>query len=97
MRLNILEEEFNEYKAAVREGDLLEIADALADMKYVIEGTAHTYGIPLDELFSEVHRSNMSKLGADGKPLYRPDGKVLKGPNFESPRVAKVLGLEREK
>lgn len=91
LRLDLLKEEFKEYVEAVEGGDLVETADALADMAYVIFGTALAYGIPLDRILSEVHRSNMSKLGSDGKPVYREDGKVLKGPNFEPPRIAEIL------
>jgi predicted HAD superfamily Cof-like phosphohydrolase len=90
-RVSILQEEFHEYVEAAHAGDLTAVADALADMVYVIHGTALTYGIPLDEVLAEVHRSNMSKLGADGRPLLRADGKVVKGPGFVPPDVAAVL------
>lgn len=95
MRENILREEFEEYLAAERENDLVEIADALADMAYVIFGTALEYGIPLDRVIEEVHRSNMSKLDADGRPLHRADGKVTKGPNFFRPDVAAIIDDSR--
>lgn len=71
--------------------DLIETADALADLAYVIYGFALEASLPLDAILSEVQRSNMSKLGQDGKPLYRADGKVLKGPNFSQPDIRKVL------
>ncbi|GAB3422388.1 pyrophosphohydrolase domain-containing protein [Flindersiella endophytica] len=91
LRIALLREEFEEYVAAAEAGDLVEVADALADMMYVIYGTAVEYGIPLDAVLDEVHRSNMSKLGADGRPVYREDGKVMKGPAFRPPDVAGVL------
>ena len=70
----------------------VEIADALGDIKYVTDGAAIVYGIPLDKVSAEIHRSNMSKLGADGQPLYREDGKVLKGPDYTPPDIASILG-----
>lgn len=90
MRKEILREEFEEYRSA-HNRDLVETADALADMVYVIYGTALEYGIPLDDVLAEVHRSNMSKLGADGKPVYREDGKVLKGPSYFPPDIEGVM------
>lgn len=74
--------------------DLPEVADALADLSYVTIGAALVYGFPFDKCFREVHRSNMSKLGDDGKPVYRADGKVLKGPNFTPPDLTSILMLE---
>ncbi len=91
LRVEILREEFYEYRVAEGHDDLVEIADAMADMLYIIHGTALEYGIPLDAVVAEVHRSNMSKLGTDGKPVYREDGKVLKGPNYFKPDIAGVL------
>ena len=91
LRISLLKEEFNEYLFGEYNDDLVEIADALGDMLYIIHGTAVSYGIPLDEVFTEIHRSNKSKLGEDGKPIYREDGKVLKGPNFFRPDVAGIL------
>ena len=93
LRQALLDEEVDELRAAVAEGDVVAIADALADIVYIACGTAHAYGIDLDAVVAEVHRSNMTKLGADGRPVYRPDGKVLKGPSYEPPQVAAVLGL----
>src|ERR1051325_6051905 len=84
LRQTLLSEEYWEYVAAEEKNDIVGIADALADLIYIIHGTAHVYGIPLDEVFNEVHVSNMSKL-EDGKPLYRSDGKVLKGSGFQEP------------
>jgi predicted HAD superfamily Cof-like phosphohydrolase len=95
LRIALLREEFEEYVAAAEAGDLVEVADALADMAYVIYGTACEYGIPLDAVLDEVHRSNMSKLGADGRPVYREDGKVLKGPAFRPPDIAAALYARR--
>lgn len=93
LRQAILDEEVEELRAAVAEGDVVGIADALADLVYVICGTAHCYGIDLDAAFEEVHRSNMTKLDRDGKPIYRADGKVLKGPGYEPPDLRQALGL----
>ena len=93
LRQALLDEEVDELRAAVASGDVVGIADALADIVYVACGTAHAYGIDLDAVVAEVHRSNMTKLGGDGRPVYRDDGKVLKGPSYEPPQVAAVLGL----
>jgi predicted HAD superfamily Cof-like phosphohydrolase len=70
---------------------MLEIADALTDILYVVYGAGHAFGIDLDECFNEVHRSNMTKLGEDGRPLYRDDGKVMKGPSYEEPNLEQFL------
>lgn len=94
LRQALLDEEVDELRVAVGEGDVVGIADALADIVYIACGTAHAYGIDLDAAVAEVHRSNMTKLGADGRPVHRADGKVLKGPSYEPPRLAAVLGLE---
>ena len=94
LRQALLDEEVDELRVAVGEGDVVGIADALADIVYIACGTAHAYGIDLDAVMAEVHRSNMTKLGADGRPVHRADGKVLKGPSYEPPQVAAVLGLE---
>ncbi len=96
LRQALLDEEVDELRDAVRAGDVVGIADALADIVYIACGTAHAYGIDLDAVVAEVHRSNMTKLGADGHPLYRADGKVLKGPTYQPPQVAAVLGLGDE-
>jgi predicted HAD superfamily Cof-like phosphohydrolase len=93
-RIALLEEEVGEYLEAVSESDLVGIADALADIVYVIFGTAVTYGIDLDRVLSEVHRSNMSKLDRDGKPLVRADGKVIKSDQYFPPDVAGGLKLQ---
>ena len=91
LRIDLLREEFEEYLAGEAAGDLVAVSDALADMVYVAYGTAVTYGIDLDAVLAEVHRSNMSKLGPDGRPVLRADGKVLKGPGYEPPDIAHVL------
>jgi predicted HAD superfamily Cof-like phosphohydrolase len=90
-RISFLQEKFDEYVEAARAGDLAAVADALADMVYVIHGTALAYGIPLDEVLAEVHQSNMSKLGLDGRPILRAEGKVVKGPGFAAADVAGVI------
>lgn len=94
VRLSLIREEVEEYAEALASGDIVAIADALGDIAYVVYGGAHNHGIDLDAVLAEIHRSNMTKLGADGKPIYRHDGKVLKGPNFEPPNLAAVLGIE---
>lgn len=91
LRHRLISEELDELGEAMDKKDLLGIADALTDLLYVVYGAGHTYGINLDKCFKEVHRSNMSKLGPDGKPLYREDGKVLKGPNFIEPNLEKFV------
>ena len=91
LRRDLLEEEFNEYMDGEEANDIVEISDALADMIYIIYGTAISYGIPLDEIFKEVHSSNMSKLGTDGKPIRRGDGKILKGPNYFEPKIEAII------
>ncbi len=84
-------EELMELNEAVDNGDLVEIADAIGDILYVTAQQATMIGMPVDALLREIQRSNLSKLGADGKPIYREDGKVLKGPNFSQPDIANVL------
>jgi predicted HAD superfamily Cof-like phosphohydrolase len=90
LRIKLLEEEFLEYMQGEGKDDIVEIADALADLIYIACGTAVSYGIPLDKVFAEVHRSNMAKL-VDGKPLYREDGKVMKPEGWTAPDVKGVL------
>lgn len=94
LRLDLLSEEFEEYHDAHYAEDITEMADALADIVYVAYGTALAYGIDLDAVIAEVHRSNMSKLGADGRPILRADGKVIKGPGYFRPDIAAVLGAD---
>lgn len=90
-RLSLIGEEFQELSDAAEERDLVEMADGLADLIYVIHGFALELGVPLDDVVREVHESNMSKLGEDGQPIYNADGKVLKGPNYVKPDIAWVL------
>ena len=94
LRVDLIEEEYNELKQAVysHDGTMTDVADALADILYVVYGMAHSCGIDIDECFREVHVSNMSKLGEDGKPIYREDGKVVKGPNYRPPKLKQYVG-----
>jgi predicted HAD superfamily Cof-like phosphohydrolase len=94
LRMALLKEEVSEFVTALEEGDLIGIADALADIVYVVYGTALTYGIDLDAVLQEVHRSNMSKLDSDGVPAIRSDGKVLKSEHYCPPDIASVLQQE---
>jgi predicted HAD superfamily Cof-like phosphohydrolase len=91
LRYDLIREELGELLQAQSDLDIVEIADALTDLLYVVYGAGHAYGIDLDTCFNEVHASNMSKLGEDGKPIYREDGKVLKGPNFFQPNLVDIL------
>lgn len=96
LRTRLLAEEVQEYYDAVEAGDVIEVADALADIAYVVFGTALVHGIDLDAVLEEVHRSNMSKLGDDGQPVCREDGKVIKGPLYFRPDIGKVLAAQLE-
>jgi predicted HAD superfamily Cof-like phosphohydrolase len=91
LRINLIEEELNEFKEAVIKKDLKEAADALTDILYVTYGAGHAFGINLDKCFEEVQKSNMSKLGDDGKPIYDEKGKVMKGPKYFKPDLKKFL------
>jgi predicted HAD superfamily Cof-like phosphohydrolase len=91
LRVRLLTEEFVEYVTAVLDGDLIEIADALGDMDYIINGTAAMQGSDLDDLHEEIHASNMSKADANGNPIFREDGKVLKSDLFFRPDIEEVL------
>ena len=91
LRLELIREEVEELNVGIEGMDIVEIADALTDILYVVYGAGHSFGIDLDECYHEVHRSNMSKLGADGKPIYREDGKVMKGPNYFHPNLKDIL------
>lgn len=95
LRLALIEEEVRELREAAEAADLVGLADALADIVYVAYGSAHVYGIDLDAVLDEVHSSNMTKLGADGRPVRRADGKVLKGPDYRPPDVKSVLAAQR--
>ena len=91
LRLNLIKEELEELQEAIKQEDLLEVADALTDILYVTYGAGHAFGIDLDNCFNEVQKSNMSKLGADGKPIYNQDGKVMKGPKYFKPNLKQFL------
>ena len=93
LRFNIMKEENEEYFEAANNNDIVEVADALGDMLYILCGTIIEHGMEhkIDEIFREIQNSNMSKLGADGSPIYREDGKVLKGPNYFNPDIEGIL------
>jgi len=91
LRLELIEEEVRELREAIGNADIVEVADALTDILYVTYGAGHAFGINLDKCFEEVQASNMSKLGKDGKPIYREDGKVLKGPDFFEPNLKQFV------
>ena len=91
LRISLINEELEELKEAVKNNDILEVADALTDILYVAYGAGHAFGINLDKCFNEVQESNMSKLGSDGKPIYNESGKVMKGPNYFKPDLSKFL------
>ena len=93
LRFNLMKEENEEYYEAAQNNDLVEVADALGDMLYILCGTIIEHGMQdkIEEVFDEIQRSNMSKLDADGKPIYREDGKVLKGPNYFKPDIKAIL------
>ena len=92
LRLELIQEELDELSDAVADRDMIQIADALTDLLYVVYGAGHAFGIDLDECFQEVHASNMSKLGPNGKPIHREDGKVMKGPGYFEPDLENILG-----
>ena len=93
LRFKLMSEENKEYFEAAKNKDLIEIADALGDMLYILCGTILTHGMQdkIEEVFNAIQDSNMSKLGEDGKPIYRKDGKVLKGPNYFKPNLKKIF------
>ena len=91
LRLRLIREEFDELTGATYAHDLVEIADALGDLLYVIQGMALEFGIPLDLVLAEIHRSNMTKLWPDGKPHTRADGKILKPKDYSPANIAEVL------
>lgn len=96
LRMNLIDEETDEVGGHVDNYPMVildapELTKELADLLYVTYGFALTFGLPLQEVFEEVHKSNMSKLGDDGKPIYREDGKVLKGPNYQPPKLEKYF------
>ena len=92
LRLELIQEELDELSDAVADRDMIQIADALTDLLYVVYGAGHAFGLDLDECFQEVHASNMSKLGPNGKPIHREDGKVMKGPGYFEPDLEGILG-----
>ena len=91
LRYDLIKEELEEFKVAMENKDLLEVADALTDILYVTYGAGHAFGIDLDKCFEEVQNSNMSKLGEDGKPIYNESGKVMKGPKYFKPDLNKFV------
>ena len=91
LRIDLIVEELNELKEAMKNKDLLEVADALTDILYVTYGAGHAFGINLDKCFNEVQNSNMSKLDENGKPIYNQSGKVMKGPKYFKPDLSKFV------
>ncbi len=91
LRIDLIKEELNELQDAMKNNDLLEVADALTDILYVTYGAGHAFGIDLDKCFNEVQNSNMSKLDDKGKPIYNEFGKVMKGPNYFKPNLSKFI------
>ena len=91
LRIDLIKEELDELTEAMKNKELLEVADALTDILYVAYGAGHAFGIDLDKCFEEVQNSNMSKLGEDGKPIYNENGKVMKGPNYFKPNLNQFL------
>lgn len=93
LRYKLMREENEEYLEAANNNDLVEVADALGDKLYILCGTIIEHGLQykIEEVFDEIQRSNMSKLGEDGQPIYREDGKVLKGPNYFKPNIKSIL------
>ena len=91
LRIDLITEELDELNKAMKNKDLLEVADALTDILYVTYGAGHAFGIDLDKCFNEVQSSNMSKLDSNGKPIYNADGKVMKGPNYFKPDLSKFI------
>ena len=91
LRIDLIREELDEFVDAISGDNVIEMADALTDILYVVYGAGHAFGIDLDACFDEVHNSNMSKLGSMGKPIYRADGKVMKGENYFPPDLTKIV------
>ena len=91
LRIDLIKEELDELQEAMKNNDLLEVADALTDILYVTYGAGHAFGIDLDKCFDEVQNSNMSKLGENGEPIYNDSGKVMKGPNYFKPDLTKFV------
>mgnify|MGYP001435741000 CR=1 FL=1 len=93
LRISLIKEELEELKEAMKNEDLVEVADALTDILYVTYGAGHAFGINLDRCFDEVQNSNLSKLDNEGKPIYNEFGKVMKGPNYFKPNLKKILNI----
>ena len=91
LRIDLIKEELDELQEALKNNDLLEVADALTDILYVTYGAGHAFGVDLDKCFDEVQNSNMSKLGENGEPIYNDSGKVMKGPNYFKPDLSKFV------
>ena len=91
LRISLIKEELDEFQEALKEKNLVEVADALTDLLYVTYGAGLAFGIDLDKCFAEVQRSNMSKLGADGKPIYNEQGKVMKGSRYYKPNLKQFI------
>ena len=91
LRYDLIAEELEEFKVAIKEKNIKEVADALTDILYVTYGAGHAFGINLDKCFEEVQNSNMSKLDENGKPIYNESGKVMKGPNYFKPDLSKFV------
>lgn len=91
LRYKLIKEELDEYIEAINDNDIIEVADAIGDMLYLVLGAAVEHGLEIEPIFDEIHNSNMSKLGEDGNPIYREDGKVLKGPDYFKPDIKKAL------
>ena len=91
LRIDLIKEELDELQEAMKNNDLLEVADALTDILYVTYGAGHAFGVDLDKCFDEVQNSNMSKLGGNGEPIYNESGKVMKGPNYFKPDLSKIV------
>ena len=91
LRIKLIEEELKEFREAIKNKDIIEVADALTDILYVTYGAGHAFGIDLDKCFHEVQNSNMSKLEENGSPIYNKDGKVMKGPKYFKPDLKKIL------
>ena len=93
LRFELMKEENEEYLEAAKNGDIVEVADALGDMMYILCGTIIEHGMQhiIEEVFDEIHRSNLSKLDENGNPIYREDGKVIKGPNYFPPDIKKIM------
>ena len=91
LRISLINEELEEFKEAIKNKDIKEAVDALTEILYVTYGAGHSFGVNLDQCFDEVQKSNMSKLGKDGKPIYNEEGKVMKGPNYFKPNLSKFV------